>query len=404
MVSLRCILALGLVSAAAAQTSSAAVSTFACATDTSSSHSEDISNTSALLNRHLAGSSYETKSVSPSELPIFFFHGLTTSAEDGANIAARMTADGRTIHALDFCEGECSVISLHTQLPLAIAQIRSIIAKDPKSYANGYIFLAHSQGGMIGRAVIEEMDDHNVLMFITLAGVLNGVFYGPQAADAVPVQVFASYFAPATIPTTVLNISSYSQEQLRGQMQHDFIETLAANRDLGNQISMANLWRSPDYAPWFCWNSWLPLVNNINVCTDTECKQAKARRKTNFLKLHAFHSLVSARDGAVSPWQSSHFAKYSDLSDAAKIVTDFEQLTVVPMQQTPEYMGDTYGLKTLHTSGRLHLREVADVSHNCWVKDGTFFDNSSEICSFDAAFNAYVYPLLASTTKLSSRP
>lgn len=165
---------------------------------------------------------------------------------------------------------------------------------------------------------------------------------------------------------------------------------------------MANLWRSPDRTSWLSWNTWLPVVNNINICADTDCEQAKTRRRNNFLKLQAFYSLTSARDGAVSPWQSSHFGQYSEVSDASKILSEFDQLTVISMEQTVEYTQDTYGLKSLHTSGRLHLHEIPDVHHNCWIRDGPYFDNPNEICSFDSVFDTYVLPLLASTVKLGT--
>ena len=37
-------------------------------------------------------------------------------------------------------------------------------------YANGYHMVCKSQGGLTCRVVIEEMNDHNVSTFISLAG------------------------------------------------------------------------------------------------------------------------------------------------------------------------------------------------------------------------------------------
>lgn len=367
-----------------------------------SQETDQVSETSALSSDAALGAKQETRAVSPSELPIFFFHGLTCESKDGANIAARLTAAGRTINVLSFSEGEQSKIALNIQVPLAVAQIRSIIARDSEAYANGYIFIGHSQGGALGRAVVEAMHDHKVLMLISLAGVLNGMFYGPQAADAAAIETFTHFFAPATIPTTVFDTPCYSPELCRGQLQHDFIATLAKNRELSDQISMANLWRSPDRDSWLSWNPWLPVLNNINVCSDSPCEEAKAQRKRNFLKLKALYSFMSPRDGAVAPWQTSHFAQYNDVSDLSEIVSDFEQMTIVPMEQTLEFIQDTYGLRTLHSTGRLHLREVADVDHICWIRSGPFLDNPNEHCSFDLTFDTYVYPLVASTTIFGS--
>lgn len=150
--------------------------------------------------------------VSPSELPIFF-HGLTGDTKDAENIAARLSAAGRTFTALSFCESECSKTALYAQVPLAVEQIRRIIAKDVKIYANGYIFMGHSQGGLLCRGVIEEMEDHNALMFISLADVLNGHFNGQQPTDETAMRAFATFLVPATIPATVFDTTHYTPQQ-----------------------------------------------------------------------------------------------------------------------------------------------------------------------------------------------
>ncbi|GMF44350.1 unnamed protein product [Phytophthora fragariaefolia] len=106
---------------------------------------------------------------SKKDLPIFFFHGITFDHTHGANIEANITAEGRPFVALSFCEKECSIKALSLQVPMAIAAIRDIVARHER-FANGYIFVAHSQGGMIARSVIEQMDDHKVHTFVSLAG------------------------------------------------------------------------------------------------------------------------------------------------------------------------------------------------------------------------------------------
>lgn len=214
---------------------SSSVSTVSFTNDSSSAEfeannreaSNEVPATSALLAAAATGSSQTAEKVSPSELPIFFFHGITADAQDGLNFAAKLSSSDRTFTALSFCEGDRSKIALSAQVPLAIAQIRSIIAQDAETYANGYIFIGHSQGGMLGRAVIEEMDDHQVVMFISLAGVLNGVFPGPQPADAVSTLTFVHWLAPNTLPKAVLDTVSYTPEHYKGQMQSDFTHTLA---------------------------------------------------------------------------------------------------------------------------------------------------------------------------------
>lgn len=323
-----------------------------------------------------------------SKLPIFYFHGLSYDASSGVNINANMTAEGRTFNALTFCESVCSIQSLNTQVTLATKEIRSIIANDSKTYANGYIFLGHSQGGAIARAVIEEMDDHNVVAFISLAGAINGNFYGPQPEDAVPLQVFLQYFAPLLLPASVFNVSKYSATDLRGKFQYDFNELVASTPVLTN-LSAVNLGRSPDRKSWLSWNTFLPVYNNVNVDSNGSkpCKSEQARRKRNFLRLKQAHLFGSPSDGVISPYQNSLLGQYSEVNTAEEIQTKFDKLTVMPMQDTVEYKTDSYGLKTLVNTKRLHLYNVTGIPHICWIKD-------TPPCTFSSTYSQYVYPLL----------
>lgn len=130
-----------------------------------------------------------------------------------------------------------------------------MISSDPTTYANGFIFLATGQGSPISRAVIQEMDDHNVSLLISLSGTLNGNFYSLQPEDAASLK----HFIQNTGPTPAVS----------------------ANR------SYANTYRAPDRTPRLSWNPFLPVYNNVNVCTknDTTCVSEQARRKSNFVRL-----------------------------------------------------------------------------------------------------------------------
>lgn len=325
------------------------------------------------------------------ELPVFFFHGVTADASYGDSMKANLTAEGRVFNALTFCQSACSAEALQVQIPLAIAQVREIIANDSETYANGYIFIGHSQGGNIARAVIEEMDDHNVTTFISLAGAQNGGFYGPQAADYIPLYLFINYYASSMLPATIFNFSEYTEADWRGNLQYAVEELYANTPELSDELSGASLSRSPDNAAWLEWNPYLPVINNVNICNDTDCEDAKARRKANFIRLQDSHFFISPRDGVIAPYQGSHFGQYNDVSEAIEIKTKFEDFEIINMENTTEYLNDTYGLQTLHTSGRLHLHLAEAVSHECWVKDTYFYDNISENCYFADTFDKYIY-------------
>ncbi|EGZ27453.1 hypothetical protein PHYSODRAFT_474249 [Phytophthora sojae] len=290
--------------------------------------------------------------VPASELPVFFFHGVTGNATNGRNIKANLTAEGRVFVGLNFCEAECSTQSVTAQIPMAIAQIRSIVQKDSR-FDNGYHFVGHSQGGGLARAVVENMNDHKVHSLVSLAGVQNGMFYGPQAEDVVPLYIMVNTLGPQLLTTDIFDFSKYTTADWRGKIQHD-LAVLDANQTLQAKYSLMNMNREPTDAYFIENNKYLPYLNNLNKCnaTDAACENDKLRRKANFLRLKAAHFFASPNDG---------------------IETKFEEFTVMKMEDTVEYKEDTYGLRSLDERGGLHRTTVANVSHNCWIVDGYIY-------------------------------
>ncbi|KAG6621316.1 Lysosomal thioesterase PPT2 [Phytophthora cinnamomi] len=331
--------------------------------------------------------------VPDSELPVFFFHGITGNATNGRNIKANLTADGRVFVGLTFCEAECSVQSVTAQIPMAIAQIRSIVQNDSR-FDNGYHFVGHSQGGGIARAVVENMDDHKVHSLVSLAGMQNGMFYGPQAEDVVPLYIMINVLGPELLTADIFDFSKYTTADWRGKFQHD-LAVLDANQTLQSKYSLMNMNREPADAYFIENNKYLPYLNNLNHCneTDSECESDKLRRKANFLRLKSAHFFASPNDGVVAPWQHSLLQRYTSVDSIDEIETKFEEFTVMEMEDTVEYKEDTYGLRTLDERGGLHRTTVANVSHNCWIVDGVRFDANVE-CYWEPIWDEYIYPAL----------
>lgn len=341
------------------------------------------------------------ESSSSSGLPVFFFHGVTANATAGFNFQKNLTGEGRTFIALDFCENACSVGGLAHQVQLAIRQIRAIIQDSDDSgscFANGYVFIGHSQGGAIARAVIEEMDDHDVRTFVSLAGAQNGIFYGPQPSDATPTAIFAKALGPQMIPSSLMNFSLYSPSDFRGKVQFDFATKVATQASLQSELSIVNLPRSPVYQDWLSTNTFLPVINNLNSCegdsdSEPQCLADQQRRKSNFLRLEAAHFFASPQDEVISPWQASVFGQYTEVQSAEEIETKFSALEIIPVTQTREYQEDSYGLQTLDRQGKLVLHEVAGVGHSCWVVD-TIPTGSKTLCRFQPIYDQHIYPVL----------
>ncbi|KAE9353736.1 hypothetical protein PF008_g4859 [Phytophthora fragariae] len=329
-----------------------------------------------------------------SELPVFFFHGVTGNATNGRNIKANLTAEGRVFVGLTFCENECSVQSVTAQIPMAIAQIRSIVQNDSR-FDKGYHFVGHSQGGGLARAVVENMDDHKVHSLVSLAGVQNGMFYGPQPEDMVPLSVMINVLGPQLLTADVMDFSSYSKADWRGKVQRD-LSALGADPTLQTKYSLMNMARPPVKNYFVGTNQYLPSLNNINHCGwyDVGCHYTKLRHRRNFLRLKAAHFFASPHDGVVGPWQHSLLGHYSEVDSLEEIETRFEELTVVDMEDTVEYQHDTYGLRSLDERGALHRITVPDVSHNCWIVDGMRFDAPDKLCEWQPIWDEFVYRAL----------
>lgn len=325
-------------------------------------------------------------------LPVFFFHGLTGVPEMGGSLEKACAVQGRAVVSLSFCPGVESFISLHKQVPLAIKQIRSIVAYDDR-FKNGYVFVGHSQGGVLARAVVEEMDDHQVHTLISLAGVQNGLFYGPQDEDKETLQVFLNLFGPGTMPDA-LDYESYRNDAVtwRGKVQRDFAVELTQHKEFQDEISFTNLTRMPSRNDWLATNSFLPRINNVNKRESAEDIADQERRKNNFLKLKAAHFLVSPQDGYVAPWQISVFGHYSEVDSIEEIETKFADFKIVEMRDTIEYQEDTFGLQSLDKRGGLHLNVVPNVPHNAWFTDSSLMDDPEQIIKYQTVFDSYISP------------
>ncbi|KAG7382685.1 holo-[acyl-carrier-protein] synthase [Phytophthora pseudosyringae] len=288
-----------------------------------------------------------TAATDATSLPVIFFHGLSDDYTAGDNFVANLTAEGRT-------------------------------------------------GGAISRAVVEEMDDHQVQRYISLAGLQNGVFSGPNDADALATAGRSS--VNYIVPEAVLNLSTYTSEDAHGKVQHDIAQLMLENPDLQYEYSYFNLQRSLQFGSWSYSNFFLSVLNNVNPCLpgDDQCIYDQRRRKANFLKLESAYFFTSPEDGTITPWQSSHFGRYSEVNSVAEIETNFKDLTVVDMKDTLEYTSDTFGLRTLDERGGLFLVTADNVTHVCWSRD-------SAGCWFQDVYDTYIYPVLLYLDCVSGR-
>ena len=80
--------------------------------------------------------------------------------------------------------------------------------------------------------------------------------------------------------------------------------------------------------------------------------------KSNFIRLKQavfFVGSGKSYDGGIEPWQTGAWGSYNSEGD------------MINMTSQSFYTSDTFGLKTLDTSGRLNLTVVPGVSHSDWT-------------------------------------
>ena len=258
--------------------------------------------------------------------PVIMMHGVGSDAGEMATIERLLNTShpGTIVTSLPLFEGQPASWdhNLEKQVAGVIAAIRTLIAANPAAYKDGYHMVCKSQGALTCRCVIEAMDDHNVSTFVSLAGPQVGVY-----GDA--------YFAALKIPFLEKTTAEAAW--------------LVAYNTLGQEISVGNMWRDPKH---------LTEYGKSDIFLPKYTEHATPVMKANFLRLErAVFCVGSGRayDGGIEPWQTGSWGAY----DA--------NLHMLNMTEQPFYTKDSFGLKTLHTTGRLNLTIVPGVSHSDWT-------------------------------------
>jgi palmitoyl-protein thioesterase len=264
--------------------------------------------------------------------PVIMMHGVGSGAGEMSMIAALIntTHPGTIVTSLPLYEGKPASWDhdLNTQVEGVTTAIRKLVSDDPTSYSDGYHLVCKSQGGLICRCVIESMDDHNVVNFVSLAGPQEGVFG-------------TAYFE---------TLKRYGLPEWLIKGGTDLMYLVAYNF-LGQKISVANIWRDPNH---------LSAYDKGNTFLPKYTSQATPAMKANVIRLKkAVFCVGSGKpfDGGIEPWQTGAWGSYDSSGH------------MVNMTNQTFYTEDTFGLKTLDTTGRLNLTVVPGVSHGDWTGD-----------------------------------
>ena len=266
-----------------------------------------------------------------------FLHGLNGNAGQFNTMMGRMNAtfgaNAPAMHSLPLFE---SSASLETPLATQRDAIVAYLCQNAESLdlAGGFNFVAHSQGALLARTVIQALPSNfTVKALISMAG--------PQLGQ----------WGMCPMAKQFLNSSI-----IKG-LTRDAGWLALYNSIAQAHLSFANYWNDPNHQTMFAdFNHFLPVHNNLVDHPDS------AAYKDAFLRIERGVFLGSDGDDCISPPLSTVF-QFLDTSDA-----------VVQMEATREYKEDTFGLKTLDERGGLVLGSPPGHNHNSWLGDEQLFN------------------------------
>jgi palmitoyl-protein thioesterase len=174
-----------------------------------------------------------------------------------------------------------------------------------KELQNGFDFIGMSQGGLLARGYVENCNKYPVRNLINMVAPNGGV----------------------VLPTTIDMYQPFYQKHL----------------------AFSGYWRDPtDLRNYFANCSYLPGLNNERL-TDVSPKY-----KANLLSLANFVVIWSPNDDVLTPPESGKFSVFD------------ENYSIIPLEETPMYVYDLLGLRTLAERRQLgiYATNCTHVEHN----------------------------------------
>ncbi|KAM8793797.1 lysosomal thioesterase PPT2 [Eudromia elegans] len=228
---------------------------------------------------------------------------------------SRESHPGTNVTVLDLFDRGQSLRPLWEQVGGFRRAVGPIMAAAPA----GVHLLCYSQGGLICRALLCTMPQHNVRSFISLAAPQMGQ-YGDTR--------YLRWLFPRHVTSNLYRLC-----YTRG----------------GQGLSVCNYWNDPHHRELY-----LNSSDFLAVLNDERLNPHADAWKRNLLRIEKLVLIGGPDDGVITPWQSSLFAFY----DANE--------TVREMRAQEVYVRDTFGLRTLDARGAIGGCSVPGVPHTRW--------------------------------------
>ncbi|KAG7216553.1 hypothetical protein INR49_002040 [Caranx melampygus] len=261
--------------------------------------------------------------------PVVIVHGILDGPKQFQTLSKYITKvhPGTEVHVIDMYDNLKSFAPLWKQVQRFSQAINLIKQKAP----HGIHLLCFSQGGLICRALLSTMPQHNVHSFIALSSPLAGQ-YGDTD--------YLKWLIPQCAKRTVYKFCYLG---------------------LGQRISVCQYWKDPHHRSQYLQH------NNFLVRLDGERSHPDMPEwRKNFLQVKKIVLIGGPDDGVITPWQSSHFGFYDSNEN------------VVEMRNQEFYKSDAFGLKTLDARGDVTTCIHSGVKHVQWHSNFTVFTSCME--------------------------
>ncbi len=267
----------------------------------------------------------------PQPLPIVLVHGIMSDAQ------AMKPAIKNIKHYLPKAYVKSvklgGIVNSFFNMRDQLEWLRKEVQSDPK-LANGFNMIAHSQGGLVARAFIQQYNTPKVYNYIAWGAPEQGIFGAPGTYD---------------IKFIWLNLLTA------------FMHTIIYSSGFQKYVSFGNYWKDPLHNELYLAQcTFLPYLNNEISHPNS------ALYKENLCSLQHMVIVQSTEEDIIDPPQSCHFGYYTT-GTAQKITGMFD---------SEQYKQDLIGLKTLYESGRLLLK-WAHCTHTNYQSDiPNFIENT----------------------------
>jgi len=248
--------------------------------------------------------------------PVVILHGILSGSESMVILRREIEKHhpGTKIYNCDLYSGWFSLEGAWKQ----VDELRNYLDQIGQLHPDGFNVIGYSQGGLLARAAIQSLPEHNVKTFISLSS--------PQAGQ------YGTSFLHLIFP------------DLAAKTAYELFYS-----KVGQHTSVGNYWNDPyKHDMYLKYSVFLPYINNELISSNSSAF------KSSLIQLDNFILVGGPNDGVITPWESSHFAYYNG------------SLDVIPLHQRDIYTTDAIGLKTLKDLGKLKIIIKPFVHHLTW--------------------------------------